>query len=118
MSRRKKRLKWGKWTNDAATRQEHRTTLPEVPRHRSRKDTRRWCRGKVGVEHQTEVRLDRPAWKRDDVPDCYRPEWWPSSWWCNHQEVCTVCNKILRWSLERDCPRYTEAVTQFWSRRS
>ena len=25
---------------------------PEIPKHRSNKDTKKWCKGKVGVEHQ------------------------------------------------------------------
>lgn len=32
---------------------------PEVAKHRSRKDTRKWCRGRVGVEHQ-------PRWIFDE----------------------------------------------------
>ncbi len=27
----------------------------ETPRHRSGKDTKKWCRGKVGIEHKLEV---------------------------------------------------------------
>lgn len=25
---------------------------PEIPKHRSNKDTKKWCKGKIGVEHQ------------------------------------------------------------------
>ena len=37
-----------------------RPDTPEVPRHRSSKDTRKWCRGKTGIEHRVEVSYDRP----------------------------------------------------------
>ena len=52
------------------------------PRHRSRKDTRRWCRGRAGVEHVwTLVCGD---WKdRDDVEHGYR----------NEHEVCVACGR-------------------------
>lgn len=33
--------------------------IPETPRpHAGKKDTRRWCKGKVGVEHQKEWKPD------------------------------------------------------------
>ena len=25
---------------------------PQIVRHRSKKDTKRWCKGRVGIEHQ------------------------------------------------------------------
>jgi hypothetical protein len=37
----------------------HDHSLDGAPRHRSRKDTKRWCRGKVGVEHGSEVVKER-----------------------------------------------------------
>ena len=44
---------------------------PEVAQHRSHKDTKRWCRGKVGVKHK---------WAR------YGDRWYI-------HDVCTVCGK-------------------------
>ncbi len=35
---------------------------PSEPAHRSSKDKRRWCRGKVGVEHKLHVVLSRREW--------------------------------------------------------
>lgn len=64
---------------------------PDEQRERTpsrRKTTRRWCRGKVGVEHQTVIERDeRKPWLT-----CrhVNPGWWT----CNHHEVCTVCGKI------------------------
>lgn len=80
---------------------------------RGRKNTRRWCKGKVGVEHVTEVRLNKHAtspW-RNGTPPCYRADW-SKHWWCNHEEYCTRCGKTTRASLENDCPDYTTEVTR------
>lgn len=82
-----------------------------VTPHRSRKDTRRWCRGKVGVKHVTEV---RQAHGHYGARPCYRTEWWIEQWWCNHQLVCVKCNKIMRHDLGTDCPDYTPEIT--WRR--
>lgn len=82
---------------------------------RGRKDTRRWCRGKVGVEHVVETRVNKHATYRVErgvgTPSCYRAEWWPSRWWCNHEVACVNCGKILVVSLEDDCPDRTDEVT-------
>ena len=48
------------------TRQERQVAAPELPRHRSRKDRRRWCGGHVGREHEPVVRESKWAtWRRD-----------------------------------------------------
>jgi hypothetical protein len=60
---------------------------PEIPKFRSRpKDTKRWCHGKVGLEH----RIHWQPWGR----------WYGSgkdstvhAW----QEVCSACGKVFRW---------------------
>lgn len=94
---------------------ERRASAPDVPRHRSRKNRRRWCRGKVGVEHVLDVRLSKHVtapW-RGDVPACYRAEWWPTRWWCNHERYCVSCGKIVDPSLDEDCPDRVDEVTRF-----
>lgn len=92
---------------------------PETGRHRARKNRRRWCRGKVGVEHVLETRLSKfVAYRRArgwDHPTCYRAEWWPQRWWCNHERYCVNCGKILVVTLDDDCPDFTNVVT--WLRR-
>jgi hypothetical protein len=92
---------------------ERRAAAPDVPRHRARKNRRRWCRGKVGVEHVLDVRVSRhlSALNRVGAP-CYRPEWWPRSWWCNHERYCTNCGKIIDASLDDQCPDFTTEVTR------
>lgn len=91
---------------------EQRASAPETPAHRSRKDRRRWCRGKVGVEHVTEVQADHGR-RGQHTPLCWRSEWMPRDWNCGHQEVCTNCGKIVRRTLGVDCPAFTRDVTWF-----
>lgn len=62
--------------------------LPSGPAPvRAKKNTRRWCRGKAGVEHVT-------AWRK-----------WPEgdydSRWQHYVQYCTVCGKHLK-SERRD----------------
>lgn len=107
---------------------EVRAGLPDVPKHGKKKKTRRWCKGKVGVEHRPEIVIDERTkqWRSDfgSRPACYRPDWlvkggragrrpmtW--SWLCSHVERCTVCGKILEHSLGTRCPDYTPEVTVF-----
>lgn len=74
----------------------------EVPAHRSRKDTKRWCRGKVGVEHQPMIEPRRDG-------GCHAILWGgpphEDHWFCMHQEVCMECGKILDvWLPRNRCP--------------
>lgn len=94
---------------------EARIEAPEVPSHRARKDKRRWCRGKVGVEHTPAIRFSqhRDWWANHPKnPREVSCAWWPwgvyayKRWSCYHEEACTSCGKILRHSLERDCPDF------------
>jgi hypothetical protein len=79
-------------------------------RPRARKDTKRWCRGKVGVEH-TPV-LDYRSFIKSyrDQPYCrVPPPWnpWKTNWWCHHIEKCSECGKTLRHSLDvGECPDF------------
>lgn len=106
---------------------ERRASAPDTPKYGKKKNTRRWCKGKVGVEHQAEIVLDERTvtWRTNngDRPPCYRPDWatktrmgqrskfW--SWMCSHIEVCTVCGKILEHVLDDRCPNYTDEITVF-----
>jgi hypothetical protein len=40
----------------------------EIPKHKSRKNTRKWCKGKEGVEHQ-------PIWEKNE-----KFSWTESTW--------------------------------------
>jgi hypothetical protein len=106
-----------KWWDGEPRRGDRHARDPEPAyRHRSKKNTRLWCRGKPGVEHQTGVRLD--SYHEEIDNPCYRLQRWPKNWWCSHQRYCTVCGKIMQVGIGRDCPDFTEAVTRFSRRRS
>lgn len=83
------------------------TDDPDAPGFRApharsrRKDTRRWCRGKEGVEHRVEVRLFRDvscrAW---DTPS--------AGWVCFHERVCVECGRRLGLLRPEECPTRPE----------
>lgn len=82
---------------------------PVTGRPKARKDTRRWCRGKVGVEHVPEVTAGH--WALSLGRRCHRSEeWslrlWPDRpWACVHQRSCASCGKVLVPTLPwRECP--------------
>src|SRR6266568_2852968 len=60
---------------------------------RSRKDTRRWCKGKPGREHQPrQVTISAGMGL-----SC-------GAWFCWHAETCACCGKILRYLKPAECP--------------
>lgn len=72
----------------------------------AKKDTRRWCKGKVGREHQTELRMQRWATAlRREVHCGYAPDFFSDSdgWHCYHEKYCTVCGKVF-WYDSVECP--------------
>lgn len=84
---------------------------PRVSRAPAKKDTRRWCRGKVGVEHFPVI-VKRTGWY--GLRGCERvtEEWalklWPGrTWRCSHREECANCGKVVRHSINLvECPAY------------
>jgi hypothetical protein len=78
----------------------------EILPHKSRKNTRRWCKGKVGREHSPVVQhqKERNGWRK--AWTCGPRKWGISAgrWGCWHEEVCTTCGKVLRWTLGDECP--------------
>jgi hypothetical protein len=87
------------WKAGAAARRDARATKdePVAVRH-PRKNRKRWCKGKVGVEHRPVIERD-PFW--DKYGACQPRGWWSG---CYHWERCTVCGKVLRRFLGADCP--------------
>lgn len=109
----------GKWDWAAKrppTLDEQRVAAGESVPHRSRKNTRRWCRGKVGVEHRPGVRMGRwgvyaqaqgyPAcrweekshWVYQLLADKRVATWEGTGEWfwrCYHEDHCTACGKVL-----------------------
>lgn len=93
-----------------------------VKRPPARKDTKHWCRGKVGREHTLAIEIPPNAWRQDcrwvtNIGD--RPYWS-----CVHVEMCTACGKQLRhsygWLRDNDarglrpeeCPAYAPRPTE------
>lgn len=70
------------------------------PSHK-KKNTKKWCKGKVGVEHEPVVELDKNYGWLDNSgharctvpePDDDRPLWMN----CTHTVVCKNCEKVLK----------------------
>lgn len=97
---------------------EARASAPEVPKHHNKKNRQRWCRGKVGVEHSTELRMSK--WHQHRVAVGHQPQgcqWWPwgrnSGYQCFHERVCTECGRIVKHKLYgRECPYYVPVDQQ------
>jgi hypothetical protein len=106
---------------------EARVLAPESPPHRSRKDRRKWCRGKVGVVHQPGIRLSKFCvsmqysnpesafaschWRSRHRWRVIRGvRWWVASdewlWSCQHEFYCVECGKILRDACGKECPEW------------
>lgn len=80
---------------------EARVLEPDAPPHRSRKNTRRWCKGKPGREHQLE--LIRHRWLSRERTCGYMlggADWWV----CSHVYKCSACSKLVKWLGEDNCP--------------
>ena len=99
---------------------EARVIAPEVPGHRTKKDRKRWCKGKVGVEHVVVIRESKNyRWMLTKYgPDSPRTRchWvrhhWSSRndpvWSCRHERACETCGKIMMHhyydAIGKDCP--------------
>lgn len=57
----------------------------EIPKHRSKKNTKKWCKGKEGREHQ-------PIWEENKKYSI------PQSIWLIYR--CTQCNKEIDFYYE------------------
>jgi hypothetical protein len=101
---------------------DYRADDPRAPWNRARsvpghKDRKRWCRGKVGAEHEPVL-----AAPKDGEQRCRpRPEWaaknpralWHNRpWWCLHHRECAECGKVLEHFIPWDeCPDYLDHKT-------
>lgn len=61
----------------------------------NRKNTRKWCRGKVGVEHVVIIVKDN--FRSQDIP-CLTGGWF----FCDHYFKCSNCGKYL--GKPKTCP--------------
>lgn len=82
-----------------------------------RKDRRRWCRGKVGVEHVPVIELEKGAASYRQHNPALRQCRWDLRyygdtrlvWTCAHVRLCATCRKVLTMSWELEavaCPEY------------
>lgn len=75
--------------------------------HRSRKNTKKWCKGVTGREHVTEIVIPANAGGRQCREGRYswmEPELF---WMCAHVEECVNCGKHVRWLVQpEECPVY------------
>jgi hypothetical protein len=85
------------------------------PHHKKKKDTKRWCKGKVGREHVPCItkassggscRCNYAPWSIRHKSGETTPL---KKYICWHQKSCQVCGKVLEWFLtEEECPDYKE----------
>lgn len=82
-----------------------------------KKDTRRWCRGKAGVEHTPEIIMGQSYGKgcaRGGHYDRSAKTWNTGVvWLCYHVLACTGCGKHLRDVVE--CPQRPADVPPLYS---
>lgn len=109
--------------------EEVRVVAPDVAIHRATKDRRRWCRGKVGVDHQVVFTMSKHAvymatrygpdsplagcgwsqrhrwWRLNDGRRVWEPIEGDWNYGCRHVRTCTECGKILAdRTPPRECP--------------
>lgn len=80
-------------------------------RFKSKKDTKKWCRGKVGTLHEYEHTVPRNSirlnWIKYDIcKNCGRQETKNASYWCRHHKVW---DKTIHW---RDDHEHEETIQQ------
>lgn len=94
---------------------------PETDEHRKvhkKKDTKHWCKGKVGREHILVIEMSKwpyrateCGWSHELYPwqisshvEAYRK----NHWICYHEVQCGKCGKIMEtWLSEDKCPRFS-----------
>jgi hypothetical protein len=87
-----------------------------LPHHKKKKNTKKWCKGKVGREHVPHI--IKSNYGVTDKCCNYAPwsvrhkngETTPlKKYLCWHQRSCQNCGKVLEWFLsEEECPDYKE----------
>jgi hypothetical protein len=101
-------------------RDDERATAPDTARHRPRKNRTRWCKGRVGIDHQSgdPEPYHGAGWLAHiDKPLCKPRPLWAAGlkklgpWWCNHVIRCTGCDKILENGLGDKCPDWRDDAT-------
>ena len=70
---------------------------------RPKKDTTRWCRGKVGRPHTPVIEFNRRVGKPCEMNR-------RGEWVCFHETVCSACEKVLKGWWDTPCPDKPEGV--------
>ena len=130
-----KRRPWWGTEKDHTTRQDAaaRPESDDAPRTPGRKDTRSWCKGKVGREHTLAIEVPPNhqavelacGWRVQHYLDNRNPYLDNQNPWhyyrCRHVEMCTTCGKVFRtnffWRNEgplydEECPLFTPREVQ------
>lgn len=96
----------GSWHSQEFERPEF-VDVPDEPRpQRGRKNTKRWCKGKVGREHQPETVVNH-QYTTSNWTECHESRWMPNHWSCRHAVQCTVCGKYVKtWLGREECPAW------------
>ena len=85
-----------------------------VHRPPGKKNTRKWCKGKVGREHTPEIVVPVNAYTRSVRRNqaCHEIGWWDQAekvwhrdgqWSCAQALVCSTCQKVIKPMVD-DCP--------------
>jgi hypothetical protein len=85
---------------------------PRPQAFNKKKNTRKFCKGKIGKPHIGVMRMQRWSFGVCRVSEYFYYNTENSRklrWTCNHEEVCANCGKILNWRPDvYDCPTYIE----------
>lgn len=101
---------------DVQLQRQRKEPAPDGPaKGKAKKNTKRWCRGRVGREHQLAI-IDGEKWSSPCGPVSDVPFWVLDKneavepyWSCRHQMVCTACSKILEYFLPNyRCPLWPD----------
>ena len=85
--------KW--WDGSPPPRDVRRTDPEHPPKPPGRKDRAKWCRGKVGVEHDYVITIPANTWGWEcrEWTSCLPSGWKHRHYACYHRWVCTRCGK-------------------------
>ena len=87
----------------------------ETSHYKKKKNTKKWCKGKVGREHVLEITRSNYAFHLQ----CNYPKWGVikdgivvplGRYVCWHQRSCQKCGKVIEWTIPKEeCPDYKES---------
>lgn len=84
-----------------------------------KKNTKKWCRGKVGVEHQPTTCIPKNSHRSECYLIAKFIRWDHNQrvredrWLCLHHIECLMCGKELQRNV-KECPLNTENYEMYW----